>query len=200
MPELQPHGDLRRPLGDDLLHLRPRGEELAHRRRLARGSDEIQVAHDLLAPPEAAALAGADDRRMRAQFVGERGAPRRPRRPGGKSRRFCARCSMAARSFCCVFSPKPGSSATRPSRQAASSSSMLGDAEFFVQRLDLLRAEAVDLEQLENARRETRPSSSSKYPSFPVWTSSAIFSAMDLPMPSIWSSSPLRRPASRSPV
>ena len=65
----QPHGHLGAAFGDDLRHVRACGEELAHGVGVLCRSDEIQVAHDLLAPPQAAALAGADDRRVRAQFL-----------------------------------------------------------------------------------------------------------------------------------
>ena len=150
---LQPHGNFGRSARDDFRHLRPRDEELGHRRGITGGDDKIQVAHDLLAPAEAARFARARDRGMAAQFFGQaqgrrgdvaqpvKGRAAHPLGDGGEevARGFLAEAGQLGHALVPASGIELGDG---------------GDAELFVKRLDFLGAQAADLEELEDGARE----------------------------------------------
>ena len=89
---------------------------------LGRGQ-QIDVADDFLAPPQAARRAATNHVGMRAQIVQNRLGRRPARRPANGARRIGGGNWMPCKILACVFSPKPSSSATFPSWQAFSNCS-----------------------------------------------------------------------------
>ena len=143
-------------LAEDLAHAHLAGEDREHRSGLGCRGDDVHVGDQLAPAPDAARPPRRAPRRggphLREQRLGDgRTSPSR--------RRACAEryCSMPARIFCSLRSPKPLSPRTRWSRQACSSCSMLPTPRALCRAAAFFAPRSRQAQQLEDARAGTRP-------------------------------------------
>ena len=129
--------------------------EGVHQRRRRAGGEDVEVAAGL-----AAAAQAADDvdlgRRARARAARRRGRARsRAPRPSAGGRRDARRSSSALRMSASFFAPMPFMLADAGRRAPRASSSLeRADAELAVEQRHGLRADALQVQQVEDGRRE----------------------------------------------
>ena len=142
--------------GDDGVDLRQRGEILADERGFLGGDEEIEVMHGFLGAAERAGHGDAARSPDGGAGVSRISSTSGVMSPSRKVSAKVSRRAMASRIFVWVFAPKPGSAATLSGVAGGLEIGDGADAERFVERFDFLRAEALEIEEFEQARRETR--------------------------------------------